>query len=224
MNANLEYAGKQVTFCDCDPQDCIQGYLLQEHWYELPVLEHIRKLNVRGNYIDAGAYVGTFSVFAALFCPAETVYSFEPQDDIYRKLLGNIGINDIENCEAHNIALSDHCGLGKMNEAGTSNRGGSVLGQGDAIEVVTIDSLSIPDVRLMKIDVENSELAVLQGAMKTLETVEHLLIEIWPQKTCECYRVPFNGDKIAELLHRLGFLHQIDFGGDTHYFSKSIRD
>jgi FkbM family methyltransferase len=222
LNSVIEYAGRQVTFCDCEEEDCIQGYLLQGHWYELPVLEYIRKLGIGGNYVDAGAYVGTFSVFASLFCPTNTVYAFEPQADIYRKLLANIGINDIENCEAHNVALSDHCGRGKMNEAGATNRGGSVLGQGTAIEVATIDSLELPDVRLMKVDVENSELAVLQGAVKTLASVEHLLIETWPKETCGCYGVPFNGDKIAELLHGLGFLHQIDFGGDTHYWAKGL--
>jgi FkbM family methyltransferase len=223
MNATLTYDGRQATFCDCNQADCIEEYLLRGHWYELPLLEFIRKLQVGGNYADAGAYVGTFSLFASLFCPAETVHAFEPQADIYAKLVENIRVNGAEKCQPHNVALSDREGMGAMTPSDKSNRGGSLLNPGTEVQVVTLDSRHLSDVRLIKIDVENSELAVLQGARQTLANgVEHLFIETWPEETCKCYGVPFHGDKISELLHGLGFLHQPEIlTPDTHWWRRA---
>lgn len=222
MNAILEYADRQVTFSDVQERDCIEGSLCRGHWYELPLLEFIRSLQVGGNYVDAGAYVGTFSVFASLFCPAEKVYAIEPQADIYAKLLSNLEANGIQHCEAHNVALSDRPGTGAMSNHPT-NRGGARLTPGQAVEVVTLDSLALPNVTLVKIDVENSELAVLRGAQQTLANgVEHVFVETWPETTCAEYGVPYHGGKIADLLHGLGFLHQPQvLADDTHYWRKA---
>ena len=52
-----------------------------------------------------------------------------------------------------------------------------VLGEG-TIPMVTIDSLQLDDVDMIKIDVEGYEMEVLKGASKTLEHVQYLMIEL----------------------------------------------
>ena len=44
--------------------------------------------------------------------------------------------------------------------------------------MVTVDSLDMTDIDLIKIDVEGYEMEVLKGAMKTMEKVKYLMIEL----------------------------------------------
>ena len=44
--------------------------------------------------------------------------------------------------------------------------------------MVTIDSLGLADVDMIKIDVEGYEMEVLKGAEKTLENIQYLMIEL----------------------------------------------
>ena len=52
-----------------------------------------------------------------------------------------------------------------------------VVGTGD-IPMVTLDSLEIEDVDLIKIDVEGLEMQVLEGARNTLEKAQYIMIEL----------------------------------------------
>lgn len=219
MDAVLEYDGKQVIICDCDPVDCVQSGLLTGHWYELDLLQLIDKLSISGNYLDIGAYVGTFSLFTSLFCPSRAVYAIEPQLDIYDKLVRNIQINAVQKCKTLNIAVSDYDGRGQMTYSNT-NRGGSRLLSGATVAVTTLDALQIPDVKVVKIDVENGELAVLRGGQNTVSKADHLFIEVWPASTCQRYNMPYVGQQVIDLLSGMGFSHQCELSGDNHYWKK----
>ena len=52
-----------------------------------------------------------------------------------------------------------------------------VVGEG-TIPMITIDSLGIDDIDLIKIDVEGFEMEVLKGAEKTLGNVQYIMIEL----------------------------------------------
>ena len=219
MNATLEHNGKRVIFCDCDPKDCIEGWSLAGNWYEIDVLRMLENLKVGGNYLDVGAYIGTFSLFASMFCPVDEIYAIEPQLDIYTKLTRNLLANGISFCKTYNLALSDHQGRGKMGPS-DGNRGGSILQPGTEVEVVTLDSLQIPNVKVAKIDVESSELAVLRGGQQTLASVEHLIVETWTEATCTSYGIPYTGRQVADLLLTMGFKYQCETSNDNHYWKR----
>lgn len=232
-NAVLDYDGRTIVFLDAQAEDCIERDLLRGAWYELKLLEFVRSLQVGGAYVDVGAYVGTFSIFASLFCPCDRVYAFEPQRDIFAKLNNNLKANQADKCEAFHCALSNWAGLGYMSASGPGNRGGATLeaypqtpGQPiridqRAVGVAPLDAFDLPAVRLLKIDAEHLELEVLRGAGNTLDGVEHLFLETWPQPTCERYGVAYRGDQIAELLDGLGFEHQPEMlAEDTHYWRR----
>ena len=218
MNATLIYNGQEVTFYDCNPDDCIERDLLAGNWYELPNLEFIRNLNIRGDYLDAGAYIGTHSIFFAMFCQSTMVYSIEPQTDINGKLCDNI-VKNGANCYPIKVALSDHEGRACF-RSGNTNRGGAALSAGDEVQIVELDSLNLQNIKLAKIDVENSELAVLRGGRQTLQTVEHLFIEQWSENTCKKYGIPYIGQKVIDLLKEYGFKYQRELWSDLHYWSR----
>lgn len=224
MNATLTYEGRNVVFCDTNPKDHIEGlFLLQGKWYELGNLEFIKSLKITGNYVDVGAYVGTYSLFFSLFCPASTVYSFEPQPDIYQKLRQNLEINGITNCVPYNVALSNHTGKGKPGRWGEDekNRGGTAFLEGEGeVEAITLDSLNL-NVSVMKIDVEGKELSVLEGARNTLLNVQHLFIELWNEGQCKAIgNVEYTFDKVTNLLVLLGFYKKPVLLSDCVYWFK----
>jgi FkbM family methyltransferase len=220
MDATLIYSGRKVILSDVNPSDFIEGMALQGQWYELPNLEFIRALNISGTYVDVGAYVGTFSLFVSLFCPAEKVYAFEPQSLIYKKLCRNLEVNKAPNCVAMNYGLAEERGRGTAGGAPYYNIGGAMLKAGDEVEVAPLDSLNIPNVTVLKVDVEGMEMQVLAGAVKTLETVRHLFVETWKSKTCIERGTDYQRDKLISFLWSRGFLFRKDLTEDLLYFAQ----
>ncbi len=167
MNATIHYEGRDVTFYDVDEKSHIGNCLLNVCWYELPNLEFIRSLQVGGNYVDVGAHIGTHALYFSLNCPCRHVYAFEPHRDSHRKLFRNLIENKVVNCTPFFFALVEAPDASlPVNEGEVWNR-------------ATLDSFQLEDVRLLKIDVESSELRVLQGAKETLKQVEHVFLEVW---------------------------------------------
>jgi len=217
MDAVVRYGGKEARFCDAVPEDCIEGWLLKGNWYELPNLQFIQNLKITGNYVDAGSYVGTHAVFYSMFCPAARIYAFEPQVDIYQKLNRNLELNRITNVQTFNLGLSDAPGRGTASGP-VANKGGAWLLQGDSVNVVTLDSLNLPNVRFMKVDVEGMELLVLQGAAETLKSVQHLFVEMWKKPTSDARGAVYTFDSVVAFLKLLNIEYQAELRDDLHYF------
>jgi len=218
-NAIVGHRGKQVTFCDVQPKDYIEGMLLGGQWYELGNLEFIRSLQVGGNYVDAGTFIGTHSMFFSLFCPAEHVYSFEANPRVYAKLQANLAANGIQNCTAYNVGLSDTQGQAVMFEANETNRGATWLRPGGGgMTLASLDSFNLPAVRLMKIDVEGMELRVLKGAINTLKTVEHMFVEMWSEPQSKDREMEYTAPQVVEFLARQGIMLQRELESDRLYY------
>jgi hypothetical protein len=185
MDAKIIYEGREVTFFDVDEKSHIGNCLLNVCWYELKNLEVIRSLDVQGNYVDAGAHIGTHALFFSLFCPAKRVYAFESKHEYYLKLLKNINGNHVKNCLPFNYAL-----VGERGEQMNPD-------EGETFKTETLDHFNLENVKLLKIDVENMELRVLKGAVRTLKTVEHLFLEVW---TDEVYAKRGETSPMAEIV------------------------
>jgi FkbM family methyltransferase len=106
-----------------------------------------------------------------------TVYAFEVQRMLYYALCGSIALNDLENLYIHNWALGAAVGTLK---AGIPDYGApqdfgmfSLVNQDDPqasedVPATTIDSLALPRLDFLKIDVEGMEIDVLKGAHETI--------------------------------------------------------
>lgn len=124
---------------------------------------------------DLGAHVGFYSMLASVISgPQGRVISFEPLPSNLKFLREHLRINNMENVEVFEAAVSDGEGEACFAEGLGSFDGR--LAENGAIHVrtVTLDGLlasgRIPPPDFIKIDVEGGEVAALQGALSLLKT------------------------------------------------------
>lgn len=134
--------------------------------------------------IDAGAHIGTFSVFAAHLAPQGHVYSFEPVAKTFRVLKENAkhypqitcinsGLGD--GIYQKNIIVSEKYTSGSVLEdspCGQKFFSGIENGM-ELVNILTIDAFiaehNISHVDFIKIDTEGYETKVLKGAKETIK-------------------------------------------------------
>ncbi len=127
--------------------------------------------NKRFNHIlDIGAWVGTWSMAMNKFCGR--VVAFEPDSLHYKCLVKNVS----DDIETHQLAVGSEQKLISLSEDNFT-QSKRIIGEG-SIPMITIDSMKLDDVDLIKIDVEGYEMEVLKGAVNTLEGVTYLMIEL----------------------------------------------
>ncbi len=136
---------------------------------------------------DIGANVGMFAIQQAR--RASQVYAFEPNPDCYRRLSRAIVENRLtDHITSFNYALGASSGVGTMRlYAGQTTAGSVVPGadlssaQGARVRITSLDllipALALTHIDLLKINVEGAEVAVLDGAVRTLELVDRIVLE-----------------------------------------------
>lgn len=141
--------------------------------------------------LDIGANVGHYTMrMAELVGPSGRVIALEPVPDTFALLAANARLFAHANVSLLNVAVSDRIGVASMQiprfASGLSNYYQAHLSAGPGLAVLTlsIDALSLPPVRLVKMDVEGHELPALQG-MRGLLARDHpvLIIETGSQET-----------------------------------------
>lgn len=125
-----------------------------------------------GTALDVGANIGFMSM--AMLAAGCRVQAFEPQPALFDLLIENT--SRWEQVVRSKVALSDFCGVSTMpriryGEKG--NYGALALGQRSELGVITVncltlDSMKMPRVGFIKIDVEGHEMQVLRGARQTI--------------------------------------------------------
>jgi FkbM family methyltransferase len=176
-------------------KDCRHGklsYLLNDAYigrsldvygeYSEGELELFRQLLRPGDVaVDAGANIGALTVgMARLVAPGGAVVAFEPQRTIFEILCDNLRANGLTNVTAYRRAAGSKPGtirVPPLDYAQAENFGGVALGsaQGDEVEVVTLDSLGLPRLLLLKVDVEGMEFDVVVGARATIARLQPAL-------------------------------------------------
>jgi FkbM family methyltransferase len=148
-------------------------YLRGDH--EPWVQEFLRESLSAGNaFYDVGAHVGFFTLCASRIVGQEgMVYAFEPDADNYDRLQANVSRNRLMNVNVIKAAVwSNNTGIVFQSAWRESSRmGGKVTTAEGAqdpyrntIEAVALDNYFDERPRVIKVDVEGSELPVLMGA------------------------------------------------------------
>jgi FkbM family methyltransferase len=126
--------------------------------------------------VDVGANLGAHTLFFAnAVGRSGLVYAFEPQRITFQTLCANMALNGITNAFCFLMALGEERGsimVPMLDPRGANNFGGLELGsftQGEKVEMISLDSLALPQCGLIKVDVEGMELGVLKGARETIE-------------------------------------------------------
>jgi FkbM family methyltransferase len=120
--------------------------------------------------VEVGANIGAHTLaLAKIVGPKGRVLAFEPQRTAFQMLCANLAVNGIEHVDAHWAAAGSETGhitVPRLPGTERANFGGLAVGgeQGDAVRLLTLDSLALPGCDFLKIDVEGMERDVLLGA------------------------------------------------------------
>ena len=156
-----------------------------------------------GCFIDVGAHTGLLSLVAAAAAPNSVVHAFEPLLSARRGLHANLKINPAlaPRLRIHDVALSDRDGeltfYETINDRGFLSTSSSIeqsharnIGRGEVrenhvsavrLDAWAADHLSDRPIRLIKIDVESHEHAVLAGGMGLIAKHRPMIIvEVLP--------------------------------------------
>ena len=180
--------------------------------------------------IDCGANIGVHTIeWAKLLHNRGSVVAFEPQEQVYYALCGNVAINNCFNVTCYNSAVGDEdtvidipkpnyfqpgtFGSMELKQHGKSEDIGQKLSDTAKVEQITLDSLPVGRVDFLKIDVEGMEFEALDGAERIIKTYKPImLIEI----------IKIDKAKMEQRLTDMGYEYY-PFGGNFIAVHKSAK-
>ncbi|MDF7673783.1 FkbM family methyltransferase [Acetobacteraceae bacterium ESL0709] len=137
--------------------------------------------------IEGGANIGSHTVdLCRMAGPSGKVLAFEPQRLVFQELVCNIALNNIPNAYCYNQGLGSRktrLSIPAVDYHKTNNFGGISLIENypmqailsstqenrEETEIITIDSLALDRLDVMKLDVEGMEEDILKGAEQTIK-------------------------------------------------------
>lgn len=129
--------------------------------------------------VEAGAYIGDLTIPLSRCC--KEVIAFEPQAEVRELLVHNLAQNGCTNVQVQPYAVGHTMGEAMYCQPDPASPGSTMMTDGvagatGATAVVTIDSLALPRVDLIKGDVEGMEVLLLAGAQDTIRRCQPLLL------------------------------------------------
>lgn len=168
---------------DIDIEDCwIRNHMCSGRVFEHHIINDMLKTHVeKSKYIvDVGANIGCHAVSYAGFNADSKIIAFEPQEKLYEILIKNVKQNGYQDrihvykqCLGHCKMSCELASLDKMDKDlhnGGCNKGGVGIGKGgEHVTITTLDSLELPGLDFIKIDVEGAEGLVIMGGKETIK-------------------------------------------------------
>ncbi len=194
-----------------------------------------RLLSPSAVFIDAGAHLGEFTLFAAKRLTEGRVLALEPMEPVFRLLEHNVKQNGLSNVALGRMALLDRAGALTLYGGFAPPEGAfdddtvatSFSGYGRTIEIgeapaITLDeavqTFELPRVDVIKMDIEGAEIRALRGAEQTLKRWRPALIlevsEVLLQQA-EC-----QSQELGRILEPLGYRF---FRISDHSWGQSLR-
>jgi FkbM family methyltransferase len=180
----------------CDPKDFIQSMIYHFGIWEPNVSWVIEQLLSDGDVVaDIGANIGYDSLLSSkAIGESGTVVSIEAAPATFDLLKSNLALNNVQNVRALNLAVSDEHGCLTLYTGDSTNIGNSSAIKSDERTIeVTVDARPLDEVltederknlRLIKMDIEGGEPAVLRRFLRTLNLYGPrtcLIVEASPQ-------------------------------------------
>lgn len=161
-------------------RDMIQRFLYVHGVWEPHLTNWLRERLAPGDvFVDVGANIGYCTLLASgLVGEAGRVVSIEASPRIFGQLSGNLAANRVRNVRALHVAVSDAPGTIRIFRAGEDNLGATSIYRAEnavdegEVAVAPLSGLLAPDeiarARVIKIDVEGAEIAVIDGLLPCL--------------------------------------------------------
>lgn len=175
--------------CICYPDSSYGGLIVYLRMPEYEGNKYILN-NLKPNdiFIDVGACIGDYSLFASSIITNGHVYAFEPFKKSIEMFEENITLNGIKNISIYKGVASDKNGYERLSVEKESEVNHITHGKktGNTIKIpsITLDTYivenNIKQIAILKIDVEGSEMKVLKGAEKSIQEkkIKKILIEL----------------------------------------------
>jgi len=175
---DVEYVPVEHFELAIDKQDISVSAPLKQGEYELHLLEFFReRLKPGMTFIDIGANVGLYSMFAARIVGGNgKVFSFEPNSENCRLIMLSKYRNEFENVTVYPMALGNKTGHAFFSTHIGSN-GGLIANTQETlwnpscvvVPVVRLQDIVTERVDAIKMDVEGAEGLVIEGARELIE-------------------------------------------------------
>jgi FkbM family methyltransferase len=146
--------------------------------------------------VDCGAYVGSFTLYAATVVgETGTIIAFEPDSQNYNRLLSNIELNGLTNVVVINKGVWSENRLLRFSNDHLCTSSFMFDGVRESmtdVPVVSLDNalteIGISNINFIKMDIEGAEIEAIKGAKKTLSNNCGLAIASYHiidgEKTC----------------------------------------
>ncbi|MBN2106678.1 MAG: FkbM family methyltransferase [Deltaproteobacteria bacterium] len=169
-----------------NPGKYLDREIIERGVFEKSSTELVKKIVKKGDVIlDVGANIGYYSVILSkLAGPQGKVYAFEPTLHYRRELQENLRENHITNCEILNYGLSDKRQELLINIGDSSATihwvADTAPVKTELIKLETLDAFcelkKISRIDFIKIDIDGHEPHFLQGAWRSLERYNPLIL------------------------------------------------
>ncbi|MCC3769391.1 FkbM family methyltransferase [Streptomyces sp. UNOC14_S4] len=193
-----------------DTIDLIQRYLYLFGVWEPHMTRWLqRRLRPGDTFVDVGANVGYFSLLASRLVGEQgRVVAIEASPTVHESLLRHARLNACRNLRTVNAAVSDGQGTLTVVLASNHNLGAAsiVPYDGPAMATFEVEARPLPELltpteiaeaRVIKVDVEGAEGAVVRGMLPLLDRLRHdaeITVEVTPERMAKL------GDSAEELL------------------------
>ena len=167
----------------------IHSFMVRNEVCDVPFTTVLTQFLLPGDtFIDIGSHIGYYSLMARqIVGDTGNIYSFEARPDIFGVMLSSIQINSYRNMTAFNCAISDQEQLVEFSicdhDEGLSSLA-DIGGRKISVFSTTLDALhnrlKFSQVRVVKIDVEGFEAAVIRGGRNFFRDVmpENVAFEV----------------------------------------------
>lgn len=163
--------------------------------------------------VDGGANVGYYTLLAARSVGASgRVYAFEPQSDNYALLVRNVELNGYTNVVPVKKALGARTETAALylRDSGTHSLYATAPASvpSESVDVVTLDEFlegkGWPDVDLVKLDLQGSEPAAIDGMLRLIERSPNLRVVLQLERGLLA-RAGADASAFLQRLQSLGF-------------------
>ena len=137
-------------------------------------------------FVDVGANIGIYTLHASKrLGKGGTIHAFEPTEETFAILEGNIARNRLANIRTNNLALADKSGSLFLVAEGRPASNSTSADTNESPDAIRIEATTLDEYResnpgmkvdLIKVDIEGGESAFFEGARKTFLSDKPLIL------------------------------------------------